>query len=182
MWPFRRTRTVKQVDMSAAATQLHVLSILGPLEAAALGGLPREAVAGVMDGDGSSIEAFRPNPVFADFLHHVIRTAGPEDLDLQAAAIRQENGWVYIIDLRTPDGPQGRVPPEDIIGAFEVRSGRIVSGSYWRNDQHLVFSAHGLVQLPPSLREAFVRSLERSRESMAEQEDRADAQGRRGSS
>jgi hypothetical protein len=36
---------------------------------------------------------------------------------------------VYLLDARTPD-PSGRVPPHDIIGAFDVRDGALVTGSY----------------------------------------------------
>jgi hypothetical protein len=66
---------------------------------------------------------------------------------------------VYTIDLRTIEGPQGRVPPDDIIGAFEVRLGQIVAGSYWSNENYRAFTSNGLVQLPPSLRKAFLREL-----------------------
>ncbi len=68
---------------------------------------------------------------------------------------------MYIVDLRTPEGPEGRVPPEGIIGAFEMKNGEIVRDSYSGNDNHLVFSAHGLVQLPPFLHEALIRELKR---------------------
>lgn len=95
-------------------------------------------------------------------MHHVIQIAGPKDPGLQAAAAEQGDGWVYIIDLRTPEGPQGRVPPEDIIGGFEVRSGQIVIESYWANDGHRVLTENGLVQVPPWARDAFMRELARS--------------------
>ena len=88
----------------------------------------------------------------------------PKTQGLQAAAAQQVDGWVYIIDLRTPESPQGRVPPEDIIGAFEVRSGEVVPGSYQASEEHRVLTENGLVQLPSSLREAFVRELSRLRD------------------
>ena len=78
-----------------------------------------------------------------------------------AAAEAQEDGWVYVIDLRTPDGPQGRVPQEDIIGAFEVRDGKVVADSYWRNEDHVPFSENGFMSLPPSLEDAYLAELRR---------------------
>ncbi|MCC7126924.1 MAG: hypothetical protein IT178_18910 [Acidobacteria bacterium] len=132
----------------------------------ALGGLPAEAIAGAFDGDGL-VETFRQNPRFVEFMHAVIRTAGPTDPDLQLAAQAQHDGWIYVIDLRTPEGPAGRVPPEDVIGAFEVRSGHVVPDSYQPNDAHRVFAANGLVRLPRGLFEAFLEALPRVSESRA---------------
>ncbi len=136
-----------------------VVSLLSPEEAERLGGLPAEAIAGALGAEDPTVDTFRPNPQFIAFMHRVIRTAGPEDLALQAAAREQQEGWVYIIDLRTPDGPQGRVPPEDIIGGFQVVAGRINADSYWANERHRVWTRNGLVRLPPSLRAAFVAQL-----------------------
>jgi hypothetical protein len=106
-----------------------------------------------------SVEAFRQNPAFVDFMHEVIRTTGPNDPELREAAQEQRDGWVYIIDLRTPEGPGGRVPPEDIIGAFEVQDGQIVADSYQASSTHRVYTNDGMVCLPPSLRRALVKRL-----------------------
>src|SRR5215469_894046 len=70
-------------------------------------GLPTVAIQGTFTDSKCSVEGFRVNPAFVDFMHEVIRTAGPSDPNLQAAAAEQGNGWVYIIDLRTPEGPLG---------------------------------------------------------------------------
>lgn len=136
-----------------------VLSVLTPDEVAALGGLPGEAIAGVLDGEGASPEHFRPNPSFAALLHEVIAKHGPTDSELQDVARAQGEGWVYVIDLRTPQGPQGSVPPEDIIGAFEVRAGQIVEGSYRPMEGYETYTSNGLVVLPQGLRRALLREL-----------------------
>ena len=47
----------------------------------------------------------------------------------------------------------------DIIGIFTVEGGKL--GLYHANDKYLVFSANGLVQLPPSLQEVHIRELKR---------------------
>lgn len=155
MWPFKRK--------VHAGSHLRVLSWLTPAEARSLDGIPGEAVIGVYSDDPPNPESVRTNRVFVDFMHQVIAAAGPKDPGLIAAARQQGNGWFYVIDLRTPEGPQGRVPPEDIIGAFEVRAGEVVPGSYQPSDSHRVFSESGLVQLPPFFREAFVAELQRRR-------------------
>ena len=59
-------------------------------------------------------EGFSPNPAFIDFMHGVIARRGPEMQELIASAQRQREGWIYVIDQRTPD-PQGKVGPEDIV-------------------------------------------------------------------
>jgi hypothetical protein len=64
-----------------------------------------------------------------------------------------------VIDLRTPEGPQGRVPLEDVVGGFQVEDGRLVEGSYWANEDHRVFTRNGRVRLAPSLEQALVQEL-----------------------
>jgi hypothetical protein len=120
-------------------------------------------VVGLVPGDAFDENEFRANQAFIDFMHDVIRSVGPRDPELRAAAQAQGDGWVYVIDLRTPAGPQGRVPPEDIVGGFEVTGGRVVDGSYWVNEKHRVFTRHGMVRLPPSLQAALVDELRRRR-------------------
>ena len=139
--------------------QEQVLSFLDPAEVEALGGLPAEAVAGLFDGKELSAATFRPNRLFVEFMHMTIRESGPLDPGLQEAARARHNGWVYVVDLRTPHAGGGAVPPEDIIGGFEVRDGTIVADSYRRNDRHEVFNQHGLVHLPSTLRAVFVARL-----------------------
>lgn len=163
IWPFRRKATKGSVGPSPTPPSKRVLSFLSPHQIQSLGGLPAEAIAGGFEGETTSVDAFRQNRVFVDFMHQVIRAAGPKDPGLQAAAHAQGDGWVYIIDLRTPEGPNGRVPPEDIIGAFEVRNGRIIAGSYQPSTTHRVYTQNGLVCLPPSLLRAFVDQLPKVR-------------------
>ena len=139
-----------------------VLSILSPAEVAALGGLPRDAIVGVFRDEAGTLDRFLANPEFLDYLHEFIRTAGPNDLELRQAAALQVSGWVYLIDLRTPEGPTGNVPPEDIIGAFEVAEGKLVEASYWANEDYQAFTRAGPIQLPPGLRREFFSVLKRT--------------------
>jgi hypothetical protein len=81
------------------------------------------AVQGIFTDPDSTAAGFRVNRVFVEFMHTVIRTVGPSDPSLLEAAAQQGSGWLYIIGLRTPEGPQGRVPVEDIVDGFEGRDG-----------------------------------------------------------
>lgn len=146
-----------------AEDSARALSFLTPEQVSRLGQLPGEGVVGFFTGEGSGEQGFRPNRVFIDFMHEVLRTKGPEDAGLQAAAAAQGEGWVYVIDLRTPEGPQGRVPFHDVVGAFKVEAGLIVEGSYWANEDHRVFTRDGMVRLASSLHEALVEGVMRRR-------------------
>jgi hypothetical protein len=138
---------------------MRVLSLLTPDEARGLGGLPGDAIIGGFTPDPLGGEVFQANPGFIRLLHEVVRVAGPADAALCEAAAGQGEGWVYVIDLRTPNGPQGEVPPEDIIGGFAVNSGCIVPESYRPNDAYRGFTRHGVARLPESLRRALLARL-----------------------
>jgi len=137
---------------------VQVLSFLKPEECAEHGGLPGVAIQGEFTDAERSVAGFRVNRAFVEFLHEVIRAAGPADPSMQEAAKQQGEGWLYIIDLRTPEGPEGQVPAEDIIGAFAVKAGKLVADSYSRNEGYRVLTKNGPVRLPPSLHDAMVRA------------------------
>jgi hypothetical protein len=157
MWPFRR-KTTPRADEPGE----RVVSFLSPAEVQALGHLPGEAVLGVYAGGADSPETFRPNRAFIGLLHRVIAEVGARSPELAAGAREQRDGWLYVIDPRTPEGPNGRVVPEDILGAFEVRGGALVPASYRPNDGYRVLTENGMTQLTPAQREAFVAALSRA--------------------
>jgi hypothetical protein len=127
-------------------------------------GLCPEAVVGVVSRPFESIERITPdvfsrNRVFVDFMHDVIARNAPDDPSFQAAARRQGDGYIYIIDQRTPD-PAGTVPPEDIIGAFKVIGGAADPASYWQNPNHVILSSsNGFFNLGPNLQNALLEEL-----------------------
>lgn len=53
---------------------------------------------------------------FADNMHWVIENKGGELTSLKEAAKHQKEGYLYVIDFRTPQGIIGNVPSEDIAG------------------------------------------------------------------
>jgi hypothetical protein len=134
-----------------------------PPDVAFAQGLAAEAIVGVLTrplGPGEAItpEVFARNRAFVDFLHDVIARHGPTQPGCRAEAKRLGNGWIYIIDRRTPT-PGGPVPPEDIVGAFEVKDGEVVPGSYRPNPNHRILSAHGFFRLDAGLQECLLREL-----------------------
>jgi hypothetical protein len=127
-------------------------------------GLCPEAVLGVLSHSVESIERITPdvfsrNRVFVDFMHDVLARRALDDLSFQAAARQQGEGYVYIIDQRTPD-PGGTVPLEDIVGAFKVVGGVADPASYWRNPHHVILSpSHGFFNLGAHLQKVLLEEL-----------------------
>jgi hypothetical protein len=126
-------------------------------------GLAAQAIIGVLLRSLNSGEAITPavfahNRVFVDFMHGVIARRGPELPGLIAEARRQGDGWVYIVDQRTRT-PQGAVPPEDIVGAFEVKDGRVVPGSYTPSPKHMMLSPYGFFRLGSELQPCLLEEL-----------------------
>ncbi len=138
------------------------LSLLTPEDGFA-GGIPPQAIIGTLAGNVSRIRPsdFKPNGAFIAFLHMVIKRYAPLNTELQKAAKREHEGWIYIIDCRVGD-PQGAVEPEDIIGAFKIESGKIAPESYQPNTKHLLVSEWGIFCLDEWLKDkllAETRSL-----------------------
>jgi hypothetical protein len=122
-----------------------------------------EAVVGALPRDGSehesiSPEGFVPNEAFIRFLHLVVAEHAPTFAGVQTEAERIGNGWLYIIDRRTPT-PEGPVPPEDIIGGFQVKGGRVVPGSYVAGESHRLLTERGFFHLDDELHRKLVDEL-----------------------
>ena len=150
-------------DPQAQDSDFNVFSFLSPEDLQRLGGIPPQAIVGIvaqtgLDSRQFTPETFKPNSVFREYLHEVIGQCGLESPGMQKEARRIGDGHVYIIDRRTPT-PQGKVPPEDIIDSFEVKHGQLVSGSYQANTEHKIVSERGLFQLPQKLKRCLVEAM-----------------------
>jgi hypothetical protein len=126
-------------------------------------GLAPEAIVGVLSrpiesGEAITPEIFSRNRVFVDFLHKIVARYAPESPACQEEAKRVGNGCVAIIDQRTPT-PKDGVPPEDIIGAFEVKDGAIVPGSYRASPNHRILSERGFFRLDAELHQRLLQEL-----------------------
>jgi hypothetical protein len=138
------------------------VTLIGP-EAAFSQGLAPEAIVGVLLrplelGESITPEVFARNRVFVDFLHAVIARHGPDQPGCRAEAKRLGEGWIYIIDQRTKM-PGGPVPPEDIIGAFEVKGGEVLPGSYQPSPRHMILTPNGFFRLDDGLQQSLLREL-----------------------
>lgn len=136
---------------------------LWPPDIAFSKGLIAEAIVGILHQELGADETIKPelfsrNSVFHRFLHEVIARCGPEIPDLNAEAARVGFGFVAIVDQRTPT-PDDQVPPEDIIGAFEVRDGTIVPELYRPSPNHRLLTIDGFFQLDPLLARCLLREL-----------------------
>ena len=139
---------------------MRALSLLPP-DVAFKHGLASPAVAGVFRSDDLSPENFVPNRPFVEVLHRIIREQAPRLQGFEQAAREQGQGSLSIIDLRTPEGPNGRVPPEDIVGAFAVAEGKASADTYVPNPNYHVFTKDGLTKLPEPLQRILVAELTR---------------------
>ena len=139
---------------------VRVLSLPGP-DVAFKSGLAGPAIAGVFRSDDFTPENFVTNRAFIEVLHRVIREQGPQVGGFEQAARQQGNGSLTIIDLRTPEGPNGNVPPEDIVGAFGVTDGKASAASYSANPNYRVFTKDGLTKLPQPLHGILIAELTR---------------------
>jgi hypothetical protein len=140
----------------------HFVTVL-PVDSVFSQGLAPEAIVGVLSDDWHDTGAITPevftrNRVFVEFLHEVIARHGPGQPGFQAEARRVGNGWVYVIDQRTPT-PEGPVPPEDILGGFEVKDGTVVPGSYRRSPAHRILSERGFFRLGADLQQCLLQEL-----------------------
>jgi hypothetical protein len=148
-----------------------VISYFEPDVLEDLEGLPGEFVCGEIRGaadlEDENFE-FRPeqvheNPVFLKFLHEFVATQANSNEELREAAKEQHEGFVYMIDQRTPD-PESDVPSVDIIGSFEIADGLITPESYSPNPKHEMVTENGLVDIGADLRDAMLQYYMETRE------------------
>jgi hypothetical protein len=124
-------------------------------------GLPNEAVFGTVPSGNDKIlpSNFTANPTFIEFLQGFVAEHTPSLAAFMDEARRLWDGYVYVIDYRTPD-VYGDVPQEDILGVFEVRSGEPVS--YKTNPNYRLFTERGFFVLHPELEVRLLAEIEGS--------------------
>ena len=138
------------------------VSFLSP-EEAFKSGLAEEVIIGTVDSTLSLTPAhFRSNPAFRKVLHQVIARVGAGLPELQREAKAQGEGVLYIIDARVKD-PDGKIEPEDILGAFRVVGGTISPETYQMNENHRIVSENGLFRLPATMHNELSKELKKYR-------------------
>ena len=147
-------REVFVYEVGLGAAMQEVVSIVEP-DVVFQNGLCTEAIVGMLRADSTgrqqiTPERFQENAAFVAFMRELIADRILELEGLQHAGRQQHEGYIYLIDARTPD-PQGQVPPVDIVGAVKVRGGALVAGSYWHNSNHRLLTENGFFRLPAEL-------------------------------
>ena len=140
---------------------MNIVSFLNPKEVEQLGKIPSKAVCGYFENESTDPHYFIENKEFVEYMHTIIGDKGFNLSSLKNAAKQQINGYLYVIDLRTPEGIMGNVPPEDIIGAFKVENQQLVNNSYERNGSHKILTENGLVKLPPEMFDLLIEELKK---------------------
>lgn len=130
-------------------------------------GLSEKIIVGEVDklenGEFDFASSFRANPAFKETIFDFARAEMLKDESLINSAIKQKEGWVYIIDQRTKT-PEGEVPPYDIIGGFKVESNKLKGFS--KNPNYQIKSPNGLTDLGKNLNikmNIFLENLIKSR-------------------
>lgn len=95
---------------------------------------------GEVDFENSFVE----NTLFKKSIFDFLEKEIVNDPQLIESARQQDEGWVYILDQRTPT-PDGEVPPYDIVGAFEVKEG--VLEGFSANQNYQLKSENGFTDL-----------------------------------
>jgi hypothetical protein len=166
IWPARRRSSTLATVSSLAgqgravfvyhtggdAGEQRLVSIVDP-DTVFASGLCPEAILGTLlpGADGRlSPDAFRPNPVFIEYLGRLIAENIGHVEGVRLEAQRQGSGYVCILDGRTAT-PEGVVPPSDIIGAVDVNDGEVVPDSYQHNPNHRLLTGDGFFVLPPEI-------------------------------
>ena len=131
-----------------------ILTFLNEGEIARLGGVPPQAVIGVLMDSGD----LQINATFREFLHEAIGAIAPLDPDMTEAARQHPGGRFVYVDGRSPAEVEP-VPAEDILGWFRVHGGEVVPGSYSPNPEHRIQSERGLPAAIEAMRQAMVDEL-----------------------
>lgn len=103
-----------------------------------------------------SPDNFARNGKFVAYMHTLIEKVGLADAALIALAEKVGEGDINLTDRRataaTPD-------PEDLVGAFTVSGGKLVS--YSRNAEHRILSERGFFRLPAPFESTLIETLTR---------------------
>jgi hypothetical protein len=97
---------------------------------------------------GIDYDRFKPNPAFAEFLHATLAKHVGRCPDLLLQANQRRDGFIQIIDARTPM-PRADVPAADIIGTVAIKAGKPIA--YRGMPRYEPLGRNGLMRLDPWL-------------------------------
>lgn len=96
------------------------------------------------------------NKDFLVHLHALVRDTMANDQQVVARAKEQPNGFVFIIDRRSPaaeSGSEEKVDKEDIIGIFLCNEHSTDASRYRPNPDYLLISEKGIGRFPQKVEE-----------------------------
>ncbi len=157
-----RGREVFVFQVNVGANVQEVVSVLGP-GTVFEHGLCTEAILGVVRPGPTSEpkitpERFQENPAFVQYLRELISSRIYDTEGIRRAGEQQGEGYVYLIDARTPQ-PDGQVPSADVIEAVQVQGGSLVAASYQHNPNHQLLTKDGFFRLPTELETILLADL-----------------------
>ena len=124
-------------------------------------GLISIAIAGVFtkslkDSEAIDSSSFKPNSEYISFIHKVIEENAPKSQSFRDEAKRQKNGVVVVIDYRVKS-KDSAVPPEDIVGLFEIKNSLVAS--YKANPNYVLWSEKGFSNLGAELQSILLSEI-----------------------
>lgn len=133
--------------VSIGGVERNILSLLSSDEVFSTG-LKEKAIVGYVLNPSAnlSLNNVQINPAFVSLFQMVVHTTSLKAPALRQAALKQHEGFIYIIDKRDRNYPNTK--RTDIIGAFAVKNGVLQEDSYQANPNYQVVSNDGLFQLP----------------------------------
>ncbi|MGL4599309.1 MAG: hypothetical protein ACRCYO_17435 [Bacteroidia bacterium] len=138
-----------------------VLSLLSPLAQSELpvSGLSNKAIIGSLlePLHGVVPNNIAYNPDFLIALHELVRDLMVNDADVLKQASEQDNGFVFIVDRRAPEGND--IPKHDIIGIFLVNDKQTDVARYRPNPDYQLISEKGMGQFPNVVEEKLMHLL-----------------------
>ncbi|HEU4717092.1 MAG TPA: hypothetical protein VFU15_04635 [Bacteroidia bacterium] len=96
--------------------------------------------------EGVKPENISFNLDFLVAMHQVVREVMAEDPEVTEKAKEQENGFVFIVDRRSPEDSE--VEKEDIIGIFLCNERKTDAARYRPNPDYKLISKRGMGMLP----------------------------------
>lgn len=131
----------------SATETLHLLSPIGKEELAKLTSKSELFLGRLIDPEKEIVpDNISYNADFLVVLHQVVRGLQVNDEDVLKQAASQQNGFVFIVDRRSPEGEE--VEKEDVIGIFLVNEYKTDISKYRPNPDYKLISKRGVGQFP----------------------------------
>jgi hypothetical protein len=137
------------------------LHLLSPLDKEVLSGMETRSeffIGRLLDPEkGIEPGNISYNADFLVLLHGLVRDIMVNDPDVIQEAAAQQNGFVFIVDKRAPEGEEIR--KEDIIGIFLVSERKTNTANYRPNPDYELVSKRSVGILPASVETALLEKL-----------------------